>query len=177
MRRLLRVHPRHPMPEEGDPSSIEPPVTGSLRQPTWADVRWGVRTGVGLSLVFCAWIVVLMVLNGGLTLQMSGGHAFNALAVIALYLGSGVVGGAIVGLLRTFASTRIGAAVTGFLVALPVFTAVFLMILGFVQWTRLWSVIVVVASLLVGPFVALGFREINLEFDAKNQAKQSKGKE
>jgi hypothetical protein len=45
------------------------------------------------------------------------------------------------------------------------------------QWTRLWTVIVVVASVLVGPFVALGFREINLEFDAKTQAKQSMDKE
>lgn len=96
------------------PSQID---NGGKATSLWTNLRWGARTGFGLALLFCAWIVVLMVLNAGFTLHMSGGHSVNGLGVIVLYLLIGTIGGTIVGSLRRFAGTRVGAPIVGLLVA------------------------------------------------------------
>jgi hypothetical protein len=86
---------------------------------TLGNVRWGVTWGLRLALLFSAWVAFLMLANRSLILRVSGVHPVNGLQVIGIYVGGGIGGGIVVGLLRPLSRWALGAALLGLLAALP----------------------------------------------------------
>ena len=82
----------------------------------WSGVVLGVGFGALIGALLSIWATLIRVLTGS--------SAFSDLntsypLVVVSYLGSGVVAGALVGILGRFVRGRIGAAILGFVVAIP----------------------------------------------------------
>ncbi len=120
-----------------------------------ANLRWGVVWGLRMSLLFSAWIGVLIVLNQSVSLPVGQtDHHVNAFAVMALYVGGGILAGAVIGLLRPIERTMFGTMVTGFVAGLPVFAGGSLLLGGLAQWDSTNTIVTVAGALLVGPMTA-----------------------
>ena len=95
---------------------------GSRRRP-FGDLKWGLGWGVGLAVFFSLYVAVLFVLDRiGTDNPSMGAQAF--LLVIAAYLGGGLLGGVIAGLLRPASRWPLGAMAMGILIAFPAFWAI-----------------------------------------------------
>ena len=80
--------------------------------------------------------------------------------ILTSYLVAGLVGGAIVGLLRPFNSTVIGSAITGFIASFSVFLAMNTLLAGNPsRWPEgeWWTVLVI--SIIAGPLVGMYLRD------------------
>jgi hypothetical protein len=140
------------------------------------NIGWGVRWGVRMGLLFCAWVLILVLVEGSPTLQLREGYAVPALSVIALYALGGPCAGAIVGLFRPLLQWRAGAVLAGTLAALPLFLGVRVMMFGFAPWGMADTVIVLGGSPLLGPLTALLIGEANHEIEAAERTKHRAGK-
>lgn len=127
------------------------------------DVRRSILLGWKTGLVFCAWVIVLIVLNGSFTLKLQNGHAVNAFAAFALYFFGGPIAGAIVGLLLPLMKSLPGALLVGYVAAIPVAIGCVFIVKGFTPWDST-STIVAAGTALIGPvavfFVRVGEKEI-----------------
>lgn len=130
----------------------------------WANIKWGVTTGFKVSLLFCAWICVLAILERSTTLTLSGGHSISAIAVILLYLATGVIAGGIVGSVHSFAGTRLGAPIVGLIATAPFYAGMHVATVGLAPWTKTDTLIFVICTVGMGPILGIGFREINRRF-------------
>jgi hypothetical protein len=82
--------------------------------------RVGVFGGLGLAAAYSAFVIVMYLVTGGANLE-SRGLALSE--ILTTYLFGGIAGGIVFGLTAPLAATRIGAAVVGTLIMLPVFAA------------------------------------------------------
>lgn len=129
-------------------------------RPVLRNLLWGIRLGLTFAAVFSAWIVILIVLNGSLTLRLRGGYTANALTVIAAYLWGGMAAGAIVGLARPLGRNRVGAALIGVLAAAPVYAGMRVAVEGLAPWRGTDTLVVAILSVVVGGFGGVGLWEI-----------------
>ena len=89
-----------------------------LRQRDWsADVRWGIGWGVAFSALYGVLVVAQYFASQGQVLERKGLHL---LVVLAAYAASGVLGGAVLGILRPLGRSKGGSMLLGFIVMLPV---------------------------------------------------------
>src|SRR3954471_3461411 len=82
-----------------------------------SDVVWGMRGGVLVALVYCAWITLIYVFHGQSAFDRQG---VTYEATLAFYLGAGAISGAIAGVLRPLLRFRFGAYCVGVVAALPI---------------------------------------------------------
>jgi hypothetical protein len=151
-------------------------ATGELalgeRMTVLRNIGWGMRWGARLALIFCGWILVLMLFERSLTLHLRHGHAGPGLGVIVLYMIGGPFAGAIVGLLRPLLRWRLGAMATGTLAAVLLFLGVRILLFGFAPWRTEDTILVIAGSLMLGPLTALLIGELDEEIDAAERARK-----
>lgn len=129
-----------------------------------------------MGLLFCAWVLILILVEGSPTLRLREGHAVPALSVIALYALGGPCAGALVGLFRPLLQWKAGAVLAGTLAALPHLLGFRVMMFGFAPWGMANTVIVVGGSLLLGPLTALLIGETNQEIEKAERTRHRKRK-
>jgi len=137
-----------------------------------ANVRWGVTWGLRMAMLFCAWIGILVVLNWSFTLPVRSNHHVNAFAVVALYVGGGIIAGAIVGLLRPLERTMAGAMLTGFVAALPVFAGGSLLLNSLSNWDITNTIVTLAGAGTLGPMMGAYLRADTDEDERKRKTGQ-----
>ena len=111
------------------------------------DLGWGIFWGLALAVGVTIVLVVLYALSGA---QLFEDHDTTFGGVVAVYFGGGLVGGAVVGLLRPLTRWRWGAAAVGVVAALPVGLCCRLLRDGFAPWGPKDTVSVVAFALILG---------------------------
>jgi hypothetical protein len=97
------------------------------------DMMWGVKLGLFFAFFYMIVAVALYLTSGP---QRFHAHGVGLTEVVFLYLGGGVVAGAVVGILRRFIRGRASAMVVGVVATIPiVFGASFLISGPIAQWT------------------------------------------
>lgn len=127
----------------------EQPTTEQRPRSVMADVRRATLLGWKTGLIFCAWVIVLIVLNWSFTLQLDDGRTVNAFAAFALYFFGGPITGAIMGLLLPLMKSLPGALFVGYIAAIPAAIGVMLILRGFVWDSE--SIILTLVTALLGP--------------------------
>lgn len=84
------------------------------------DVVGSCLWGLGLALVLSVFVVLV---RGASMFGEGGGGVKGLLAVVLSYLVAGLVGGAVVGVLKPLGRSVVGSALLGFLASMPVFLA------------------------------------------------------
>lgn len=118
---------------------------------------WGVRWGLAFASLYCLWALVVLLLGGEAAFRKQGITFWQA---IGGYLAGGILGGAVVGFLRSLLNRAWGAAVVGTLAAIPVALAFELATEG-AGWMSLDALLTVaIFSLTVGAMGGLVLREV-----------------
>jgi hypothetical protein len=122
------------------------------------NLRTGLRWGVAYSAVYSAYVVGLWVFRGDAPFE----HNNTTLgAVLLAYWGSGVLVGAMVGILLPFGVTWYGAAVLGVLGAYP---TLYLILVGMQprsEWFTSVPLMALLGSTIVGPMCGIGLWRLN----------------
>lgn len=125
--------------------------------PHWlANLLWGVRWGAIMAFGYSLIAIAISILS--LSTKLLHGQVTIFQVVLTYWIG-GIVGGAIVGLLRPLTRTKPGTALVGFVAAVPLTAS----ILGLTHkpttsWTR-ELVIILALSLILGPVFAIRIRD------------------
>lgn len=103
----------------------------SVTRPQWkewkANVRWGLIWGLAFGVFYTLIVTVLTLLRGLGPLERMG---FSLQGAIAVYLGGGLFGGLVVGVLRPVTVWRAGAIGVGLLVFVPLMYAIMSMMVS-----------------------------------------------
>lgn len=123
--------------------------------------RWGLNVLWGVYWSLC--VAVIFILYSVLLLLVRGNAAFEAndvtfLGTVAVYLFGGVCTGLILGTLRPLGRFWLGAAILGYLCAIPVYVAVRVAVNGFENWSREDLRMLIELPLYLGPFSGLLFK-------------------
>ena len=115
------------------------------------NIRWGLIVGLFFGVFFSIIATVLVALGSGR--RSAGTETYSLPALLALYLGSGIIAGLMFGIMRPLARWRAGAILIGLICALVVGIAVGILIDGLpsswddaswftlVLWTIVWGVL------------------------------------
>jgi hypothetical protein len=109
-------------------------------------LRWGVRNGLGISLVYVAFVALQFILNA----NMRATYADTLVPIVGVYLIGGCVGGAMVGLLLPFIRSRTACGIVGALVILPMAILLHYVWLTNADWRPSRIATVVFGSLMIG---------------------------
>ncbi len=117
-----------------------------------ANLLWGVRGGFAVALVYCAWVAIIYATSGAAPFTRQG-VSFGR--VVVAYLAIGIASGAAVGVLRPFASTRLGAYMVGLVAGVPVAVGIAVCVRGAPRnWDRadmtLLPIFIVAAAWVIG---------------------------
>ena len=97
------------------------------------NMRWGAGAGF---LLGCVYSVIALVIHATKGREPFEANDASLASVLFVYLGGGVVGGAIIGLLRPLAKWRFGAVIMGIAAMLPISLGVNLAVSpGISEWT------------------------------------------
>ena len=129
------------------------------------DIRWGVQYGMGFAILFSAYAIIARITAGPTAFDRY--HA-TLVSVVGIYFGGGLVSGTIVGLLRPLAKYAFGAALVGFLAALPIALVIEKLSDDGASWNYIDTVVVVVGSVGLGSLPALIWLQQSV--NAKNRA-------
>jgi hypothetical protein len=127
---------------------------------------WGARYGGIFGLIYSVWAVVSFVVGGQETFARQGTTIGE---VIVFYLVGGAVAGAIVGMLRPLTYHRAGAALVGFLAAIPLGVGIKVMLTGFRLWTQVDRITLLLFPLFFGCGAGLVLHGIFLDTDAERR--------
>lgn len=117
------------------------------------NLRWGVIAGLFFACFYSLYVIGLYLIRGS-TPFVANDTTFGQ--VVASYFGTGIVAGAVVGLLRPLLRWRIGAVFVGIVAAFAVFVGIALLDQGsFSQWDQDTWVSCVSLAVLFGTFGAL----------------------
>jgi quinol-cytochrome oxidoreductase complex cytochrome b subunit len=83
------------------------------------DIRWGFSNGMLLTTILCGFMCIMALLRRSVYYSKYG---ITLWTILGLYLVSGCIGGCLVGLLRPFARSRIGAMFVGSIIMIPFYT-------------------------------------------------------
>jgi len=86
-------------------------------EPLLRRIWLGARIGLAFGVVYSAWVLLLLLVNGPGYFQAEG---INLPLLIGAYLVAGVLAGSLVGMARPAVRNWFGAAIVGYLIALPV---------------------------------------------------------
>jgi hypothetical protein len=120
------------------------------------NIRWGVRGGLALALLYCAWITAVRVFGGARPFEREG---VTYLGVAAAYLAIGLSAGAVVGVLRPMTRHRAGAYVVGLFAGTVLSSAITALVAGppwrwdFDEWVVL-PIVAAGAGALIGRELA-----------------------
>jgi hypothetical protein len=120
------------------------------------NIRWGVRGGLALALVYCAWITAVRVLSGPRPFERQG-VTYTGVAVA--YLAIGLSAGALVGALRPMTQHRAGAYAVGLLAGTVAAGGIAALVAGppgrwdFDEWVVL-SIVAAGAGIVIGRELA-----------------------
>lgn len=118
------------------------------RAPLAKNISWGTKWGLSAALFFGAWITIVRFASGTQPFDEVG---MSYGTTIAAYFAFGLLGGVLLGFLRPLASTRLGSAITGWLLAIVVYTGFgTLLDIPPWRWDTFMLIIVLIGSLLVG---------------------------
>jgi hypothetical protein len=132
-------------------------VTRSSRS-ALKDLRWGVFWGFALALGFTAFAAIPAAIRAlGPQDDWTAGLSFGELTMF--YLGAGLLGGALVGLLRPFAQRWWGRRLLGIIVGLPVFFGGTAMVLDLSEWNRFMWVWMGIGGLIWAQVMSFVFEE------------------
>ena len=109
-------------------------------------LRWGVRNGIGISLIYVAFAALQFLLNA----HVRATYGDTLVAITGVYLIGGCLGGAMVGLLLPFIRSRSACGIVGFLVVLPMAILIHSVWLTNSDWSPSRIVTVVFGSLMIG---------------------------
>lgn len=123
------------------------------------DVAVGVKWGALLGGLLSAWVVVLILLNGGLVFRNRSGYEYSAGPIILLYLVGAPVAGGIVGAMRPLLRWKLGAVAVGIIAALPIGAAILIGRNGFTSWGPLETVSLAIFVVSFGGLGGLILRE------------------
>lgn len=128
-------------------------------EPYWHAIRDRLAVSIALGVLFAGvlalWVTAVRIFGGRSAFEELGA---SYPVVVLTYLGSGVVGGIIVGLLLPITRWRVGVAFVGFLVGVATFSAVGLSITGFEGWSSDDVLIAILGGLALGPVLAFQIR-------------------
>jgi len=116
-----------------------------------ADLREGIGAGMYLAAAYSVIGGVAVALGAGRVIESLGA---NILIVVAAYFTGGLLSGVAFGLLRPMGATRLGAALLGFVVALPSVTVLSSLVIPPPEWRNL-PVFSLGASALIGPILGI----------------------
>lgn len=124
----------------------------SSQESAIVNLKWGLKGGIAVALVYCAWVTVVYAVNGGGPFER---HGVDYRGTVLLYLGAGIVSGAIVGLLRPLIRNNIGAYLVGVIGALPIGAGTAMLVTGL---PRYWGFDdwILVPLISIGAGIALG---------------------
>lgn len=112
------------------------------------NILWGMRRGLAFAGVISAFVLVLYVANGASNFAKLG---LSVPEIILIYAIGGVLTGAVVGAMRPWTKSRLGAMVTGVAAALPASLALGLALYGTPsQWHRTTLANCVIYAVIMG---------------------------
>lgn len=115
------------------------------------DLRWGVSRGLALALVYAAYATFLRAIRGNEPFEKL---QVSYQMVVVGYLCAGLVGGAVVGLLRPMTDTRRGANLVGALAGVLAVTPIGAMLGGSpARWDPFQLLVVLIVGVVMGTFV------------------------
>src|SRR4029078_2971130 len=82
-----------------------------------ANIEWGLRRGVAIALVYCAWVSAVYLLSGPTPFRTMG---VSYGLVVLTYLAIGAGSGTLIGMLKPLTLHRLGGYVVGLVAAVPV---------------------------------------------------------
>lgn len=91
------------------------------------DVKSGLLGGLGVSAVYCVWVLGVYALRGSAPFDRNG---VTLPGVLVTYLTVGLLAGAVVGVLRPISRRPIGAYVVGFVAAFPIAAGIAVLVEG-----------------------------------------------
>ena len=131
-------------------------------KPTYKrDIGGGAKAGLAFGAAFTGWATFVFIMHGDAAFA---NHHLTYASTIGLYLGGGLVSGAIVGALKPLARYDIGVAVIGVVAAIPAllgFTIATQGVSAFAKWDKqdvYFFVIGVLLFGLVGALIYLDYR-------------------
>ncbi len=128
----------------------------------WQRVRVGLGWGLSFAGVYTAFVLVVALLRGSAPFERVGTTLPKA---IAAYVVAGLLGGAAFGLLLPVGRTRLGAAVLGFVIALPVmYTITIAMDPAALENTSRW-VVTLGSAVILGPAGGLSLWYVNRRYE------------
>lgn len=114
------------------------------------DLVLGIGAGLAIAICLCFYAGILYLFRGPKPFESNGTTLGT---VILLYLVGGTVAGAVLGLLFPFTRWRWGAALVGFVAAMPVFVIFRFALEGFTPWTKGDTIVMSVWALTLGSTV------------------------
>lgn len=115
-------------------------------EPIPSRLRWGVRNGAGIALIYVLFATLQFVFNA----NVRSAHGDALVAIATVYLIGGCLGGAIVGLLLPFIRSRAACGMVGFLVILPMAILLHYIWLTNSDWSPDRIAAVLLGSLFIG---------------------------
>ena len=131
------------------------PASSSITS-VWRNVAWGVGWGLVLAaiLLIAASLVYLAAFIGAASVGLSFWR------LVLVYLGGGLLGGLVVGLLRPLTRSHLGAALVGVVAAVPVGVGVRLLRNGLAPWSDKDTWALAIFALALGGVVGWRYRTI-----------------
>ena len=111
---------------------------GTSSRSLLSNVGFGIAWGLGMAFVFSLLVGMLALLRGS---DWNPRYQVSTLAVIRGYFLAGLVGGAVFGLLRPLAQSRLGAAIVGVIVGPFVYGAIATTVAGQPHWADAAAII------------------------------------
>lgn len=128
-----------------------------VKDPMLKRVKLGAEIGLIIGGLLSAWVVLLALVQFTIELPVDG-HRVNLFAVLLLYLGGGIFGGALAGFLSPLARNAAGAVLVGIIVAFPLASAVGCIIGGFPPWDETTFITVCIMTAVFGPTLGIAYR-------------------
>jgi hypothetical protein len=127
----------------------------------------GAATGLVISLPFVAWVVVLVILNGSLTVRMRHDHLVSAPGTIVMLLAAGAILGTVIGTCWRMMRSVVGAVAIGMLMTVPVATLTARLLEPEPFTSRRGLLIICFLTVVLGPIIGLNVRSANSEADTE----------
>lgn len=121
------------------------------------NIYWGIRWGLAFAAVYCLYALGLFVARGSSHFERQD---VTLPLLLAAYIFGGLLGGAIVGLLRPLTRSRLGSVFVGLSTAIPVAVGFRMADAGVTAWDSGDLRTVLIFSLVLGPICGLSAHAI-----------------
>ncbi len=138
----------------------------------WKNLKWGVGMGLIMAGFFAAYVSILFLLNGD---RLREKYDTTWAAIVLGYLGCGLFGGFILGVLRPFAVWAVGEAIIGFFIGAIFSVMITIALDGFSVWNN--PQLMLATALFcggVGAIIALMARSCGEKLIAERKAQEKK---